>query len=187
MAANNIACHLANVTYETKLVDRMILNFKCDAAGRLWFLWCSALRLKHSERGKLIATKQIDFPEFILKSDKIQVQYALKKEIVRQKEHTRKEAARQEKSRLIQLKRKDNDKNTAKKKLKVIRLSALSNVATDLGIPKDIERHRVSALTMVTKRAGTPQPLIKDAQCPRCFRIMPSKDAYEVSFAMIIN
>lgn len=87
LASNNIATHLANVTYETKMVDRMVLNFKCDSDGRLWFLWCSAIRLKHKEaKGTMVATKQIEFPEFILKSDKIQVQYALKKEIGRQKE-----------------------------------------------------------------------------------------------------
>lgn len=66
-------------------------------------------------------------------------------------------------------------------------MSALSNVATDVGIPKDIVRHRVSAKTMVTIRAGTPQPITKDAQCPRCFLIMPHQDSYKVSFAMIIN
>ena len=40
---------------------------------------------------------------------------------------------------------------------------------------------------MVTKRAGTPQAIIKNSQCPRCYLILPEEDSYEVSFAMIIN
>lgn len=100
IAANNIACHLANVTYDTKIVDRMVVNFKSDAEGRLWFLWCSALRLKHNaKKGAMVETKQIVFPEFILKSEKIQVQYALKKEIMRQREDAQKKAAVLEKEK----------------------------------------------------------------------------------------
>jgi hypothetical protein len=44
--ANSICYHISNLTYELKIVDRIVLNFKTDKNGRIWFLWCSALRLK---------------------------------------------------------------------------------------------------------------------------------------------
>ena len=48
--ANSLAYHISNLTFELKIVDRMVLNFKCDKNGQLWFLWCSGLRLKLSEQ-----------------------------------------------------------------------------------------------------------------------------------------
>ena len=44
--ANSIAYHIQNLTFELRVVDRMVLNFKVDKQGRMWFLWCSSLRLK---------------------------------------------------------------------------------------------------------------------------------------------
>lgn len=44
-----MAYHISNLTFELKVVDRLVLNFKCDSNGQLWFLWCSGLRLKLSE------------------------------------------------------------------------------------------------------------------------------------------
>ena len=44
--ANSLSYHISNLTFELKIVDRMVLNFKCDSNGKLWFLWCSGLRLK---------------------------------------------------------------------------------------------------------------------------------------------
>ena len=48
--ANSLAFHISNLTFELKVVDRMVLNFKCDKNGQLWFLWCSGLRLKVEEQ-----------------------------------------------------------------------------------------------------------------------------------------
>ena len=37
---------MLNVTFEKLRVQRMILNFKLDSQNRLWFLWCSSMRVQ---------------------------------------------------------------------------------------------------------------------------------------------
>ena len=79
--ANSIACHIGNVTFDTKIVDRMILNFKLDANGTLWFLWCSAMRLRPKQSSQQqVHTEFLEekFPDFILNSVNAQVQHIVK-------------------------------------------------------------------------------------------------------------
>ena len=71
--ANSIAYHIQNLTFGLKNVDRMVLNFKIDKQGRMWFLWCSSLRLKGDDINAKPKFKnelmQEVFPEEILNSD----------------------------------------------------------------------------------------------------------------------
>ena len=36
--------HIINVTFERTKISRMVLHFKLDRRGRLWFMWCSSIR-----------------------------------------------------------------------------------------------------------------------------------------------
>lgn len=78
--ANDIAVHIGHVSYDTKIIDRMVLNFKSDAEGKLWFLWCSTLRLKQPENKGMssLGKMQIEvFPEHVLKSKNKMVRKAV--------------------------------------------------------------------------------------------------------------
>ena len=48
----------------------MVLNFKADRNGRLWFLWCSGLRLKAEETNLNVENKLLedDYPDFFRNS-----------------------------------------------------------------------------------------------------------------------
>jgi len=80
--ANSIAYHIQNITFELKVIDRMVLNFKVDKQGRMWFLWCSSLRVKGSEIEEMpkIQDKLNEevFPEQIMNSKRPGMKHLIK-------------------------------------------------------------------------------------------------------------
>jgi hypothetical protein len=61
----NIAQHVHEVAHVR--IARMVCTFKLDAAGRLWFLWCSSLRLaKHASTDRPHAPMDLE-PAFQVK------------------------------------------------------------------------------------------------------------------------
>lgn len=62
--------HVHEVAYAR--IVRMVCNFKLDDAGRLWFLWCSSLRLaQHVATNRPRAPMNLDPPFRVKPSPKV--------------------------------------------------------------------------------------------------------------------
>ena len=44
--SNAMSMHIANVTFERIKPCRMVNNYKIDNKNRIWFLWCSSMRIE---------------------------------------------------------------------------------------------------------------------------------------------
>lgn len=73
-----IVDHVAEVSFHKYRISRMALNFKVDGQDRVWFLWCSSLRLRCTENSTIRSNPLsietgIQVPSFVSMSSMAQI------------------------------------------------------------------------------------------------------------------
>lgn len=63
---NSIVQHIAVTSPHHLRISRMVCNFKLDAHERIWFLWCSSLRLMDKFTGKTAMPVPLELGELLL-------------------------------------------------------------------------------------------------------------------------
>jgi hypothetical protein len=72
--------HISNVSFERIKPNRMVNNYKVDKDGKVWFLWCSSMRLESNKpkrsQGKAMNAEPLSLNEEIKISDKVRQVYS---------------------------------------------------------------------------------------------------------------